>query len=160
GGTTRNCIARLNSNGSLDSTFDPLVGFNGTVTTLAIDGTGKIYAGGNFLTYRGTSRSMIARLNTDASLDTCFAAGTGFNKHVASLVVNPTVKFYAVGMFITYNGATKRHIARLTSSGAADANFSMGTGFEAEMMTVVSDPLTGKLTVGGLAISYANSAIN
>ena len=46
------------------------------MTALAMQ-EGKIYIAGNFATFNGTARSMIARLNTNGSLDTTFNPGTG-----------------------------------------------------------------------------------
>jgi hypothetical protein len=47
---------------------------NGTVFTSLIDpSTGKIVIGGGFTTVGGTSRSRVARINTDGTLDTSFA---------------------------------------------------------------------------------------
>jgi len=47
-GTTRNHLARLNPNCTLDSAFNP--GANGPVTSLALQADGKILVGGSFTT--------------------------------------------------------------------------------------------------------------
>src|SRR6187200_1525202 len=53
GGTavTRNRIARLNPDGTLDTTFDPNA--NGTVRAIAVQTDGKIVAGGSFTSIGG-----------------------------------------------------------------------------------------------------------
>jgi uncharacterized delta-60 repeat protein len=73
-------IARLNSNGSFDTSFSGVTsGFNGTVLTVQELSNGKILVGGSFTSYNGNSSRNIARLNSDGSYDNTFNIGTGFN---------------------------------------------------------------------------------
>src|SRR5436853_1336483 len=57
---TRNRIARLNPDGTLDG-FNPNA--NGTVLSIAVQADGKILAGGTFTNIGGQTRNNIARLN-------------------------------------------------------------------------------------------------
>src|SRR5262245_28315265 len=61
GGTPRSHIARVNVDGSLDTTFDP--GADGPVASLAVQADGKILAGGGFTMLGGQPRPSIGRLN-------------------------------------------------------------------------------------------------
>lgn len=70
----RNHIARLNADGTLDTTFNPGTGTDGAVGT-AVQSNGKIIIGG-FVMYNGTARRYIAHLNADGSLDTSSNLGT------------------------------------------------------------------------------------
>src|SRR5436190_5301507 len=54
---TRNRIARLNPDGSLDSTFNPNA--NAVVYSLVVQADGKILAGGDFTTVGGQVRNRI-----------------------------------------------------------------------------------------------------
>src|SRR6266516_8062638 len=56
-GAPKNRIARLNSDGSLDSTFDPGTGADDTINALAIQPDGKIVIGGFFTTINVISRN-------------------------------------------------------------------------------------------------------
>src|SRR5207237_286301 len=76
GGSNTGGIARLNSDGSRDTSFDPGTGTDSTVFTTALQSDGKIIIGGKFLNYGLTSRSHIARLNSNGSVDTSFDPGT------------------------------------------------------------------------------------
>src|SRR5205085_4762825 len=58
---TRNRIARLNANGSVDIAFNPNA--NQTVIGLAIQPDGKVLAGGFFSNIGGQSRNLVARLD-------------------------------------------------------------------------------------------------
>jgi uncharacterized delta-60 repeat protein len=62
-GTPRNRLARLNTDGSLDTGFDPGTGANAPVYTMALQSDGKILIGGDFTSYDGTGRNRIARVN-------------------------------------------------------------------------------------------------
>lgn len=74
-GTTRNGIARLHPNGSLDMGFDPGSGLefandptNSLVYSIALQPTdGKVVIGGAFDTYNGTDRMGIARLHHEGT---------------------------------------------------------------------------------------------
>lgn len=74
---SRGRIARLNEDGSLDNTFDPVTGANAAIHTISIQPDGKIVIGGAFTSYNGTNRARIARLNADGSLDSAFNPGAG-----------------------------------------------------------------------------------
>ena len=81
----RGRIARLNTDGSLDTTFVPTgTGFGSSaVMVVAVRADGKVYAGGNFTAFNSTGRGGIASLNADGSLDTTFVpTGSGFNGSV------------------------------------------------------------------------------
>jgi uncharacterized delta-60 repeat protein len=131
-GTARNRIARLQVNGSLDTSFNPGAGFNGAVIALALQPDGKIIAGGNYTTINGVSRNRIARLHSDGSLDTSFDPGTGANSSIFELKLQPDGKILLGGLFNTYNGVNRRKLVRVTTTGAFDATFGAGLDWFAE----------------------------
>jgi uncharacterized delta-60 repeat protein len=115
-GTTRNRIARLGANGTIDTTFNPGSGPNGAVTTAAIHSDGRIVIGGLFTSYNGIARSKIARLNTDGSLDTTFDPGTGPSDTVLSVAIQGDGKVLIGGLFAFYSGTARNKIARIWSN--------------------------------------------
>jgi len=139
-GTTRNRVARLNLDGSLDTSFDPGTGFNNIVREI-FEISDKIYVCGQFTTYNGTTRNRVARLNLDGSLDTSFDPGTGFNGTVQSISVLSNGKIICVGDFTSYNGITTNRIAMLNTDGSLDTSFNVGTGFNSSVidLTVTSN---------------------
>ena len=153
GSTTRNKIGRLNSDGSLDTGFDP--GANNTVHALAIEPDGKILIGGIFTTLGGggtgtTPRSYIGRLNPDGNLDTSFDPGT--NNEVDALAVQPDGKILVGGGFTTLGGGgsgttTRNRIGRLNPDGSLDNSFDPGADDLVLALAVQPD---GKILVGGL----------
>jgi uncharacterized delta-60 repeat protein len=65
---TRNRLARLNPDGTLDTAFNPNAeGPNGYVFSIAVQPDGKILAGGQFVSMGGQTRNRIARLNPDGT---------------------------------------------------------------------------------------------
>src|SRR5207249_8040487 len=68
-GSARNCIARLNTNGSVDLAFDPGAGCVGSLTndatqvrSIALQQFGRVLAGGIFTSYNNQLRDNIVRL--------------------------------------------------------------------------------------------------
>ncbi len=118
-----NRILRLHGDGSLDTSFNPGVGFDGSVSSVALQPDGKIVAGGWFVNYRGTMRGFIARLNSDASLDTTFSPGSGFNDAVSGVVVQSDGAIVACGWFSVFNNLPCQMLARLKGDGSLDAGF-------------------------------------
>lgn len=155
-------IARLNSDGSLDSSFATTgTGFNNSIHTLLLDSTNnKLYLGGEFTSYNGTTRKYVARLNDDGSLDTGFAqTGTGLNNAVYTLALDSiNNKLYLGGRFTSYNGTTRSYVARLNNNGSLDTGFvQTGTGLNNTVATMAFDSTNQKLYVGGSFMSYNSS---
>src|SRR5207237_1473973 len=101
-GTNRNEIARLNSNGTLDTSFGPGAGagcLSPTVYAVASQTNGQVLVGGYFSSINGTNRNFIARLNANGSLDATFDPGTGPNNSVLTMAVQPDGKVLIGGLF-------------------------------------------------------------
>src|SRR5205807_10275543 len=67
---TRNHIARLNPDGTLDNAFDPNA--NDFVNAIAVQADGKILAGGHFAIIGGETRNRVARLDPTTGLADSF----------------------------------------------------------------------------------------
>lgn len=149
----RSKIARLNSDGSLDLSFDPGTGFNSDVNEVAIQNDGKILVGGNFTSFDGAPLNKFARLNSDGTIDAAFNIGTGFNNNVESLAIQSDGKILVGGNFSQYNGTSTNKITRLNADGTFDISFDTGTGcnFEVYSITIQSDD---KIIIGGAFTEY------
>ena len=147
-GQTRGRIARLNSNGSLDTTFNPSSGADNTVMKVAVQTDGKIVLGGYFRQVNGVARNSIARLNSDGNLDTSFDPGAGADGPVFALAVQSRGRVLMAGAFTNIDGVARPRIARLLSNGTLDASFDPGTGPDAEVtgLALESD---GGVFIGG-----------
>ncbi len=163
-GTPRLNIARLNIDGSLDTSFDPGTGIGFGVRSLALQPDGKVLIGGLFLSYNGTPRARVARINTNGSLDTSFDPGLGANNQVSAFAVQPDGKIIIGGLFTSYNGTPRNRIARLNADGSLDTSFNPGTGatfgsFQSSIQTLALQS-DGRVLIGGEFNSYNGIARN
>lgn len=152
-GLTENCIIRLNSDGTKDTTFITGTGFNNTVNSIALQPDGKILVGGVFTTYKGVTENYIIRLNADGTNDTSFTTGTGFNNIIRTMIIQPDGKIIVGGNFTSYNGATENRIIRLNTTGSKDTTFTTGIGFDSPVLSLVVQS-DGKIIVGGSFTTY------
>ncbi len=124
-------IYRLDSQGNIDSSFDPGSGFDNYVSDLVVQPDGKILVTGAFTTFNGVSRNGIARLNANGTLDTSFDPGTGtLGGMPESIAVFSNGKIIIAGSFLGYNGTYRKGIARLNSDGTLDCAFDPGNGVD------------------------------
>jgi len=158
-GTARNYIARMNADGSLDTAFNPTGGMDGSVRALALDSSGKLYAGGYFLTVNGTARNNIARMNADGSLDTAFNPPGGMNDGVSAIALDSSGKLYAGGAFTKVNGTARNFIARMNADGSLDTAFNPTGGMNLNVSAIALDS-SGKLYAGGLFTTVNGTARN
>jgi uncharacterized delta-60 repeat protein len=134
-------VQRLNRDGSLDTTFNK----TGSVTIQAGSGTsssavalqpdGKILVGGRWSSSKGSGGSLVARLNTNGTLDTTFAsqglwessaAGTAQKLAVLTNATHTSVTGIVVAAPGTANGATCFEAIKLTPAGVPDKTFGSG----------------------------------
>jgi uncharacterized delta-60 repeat protein len=157
--TIRNRIARLKTNGTIDSTFNPGTGANNVISTVIIQSDGKIIIGGNFTSFNGTNRNRIARLNSDGSIDLTFNPGTGADFSVNALSLQSDGKILIGGVFTTYNGASRNNIARLNTDGSLDFSFNPGTGSD-NVINSIALQSNGKIIIAGNFSVYNGTARN
>src|SRR5919202_1879531 len=138
-GITRNRIARMNADGSLDTAFNPTGGMDYRVNAIAIDSSGKLYAGGDFTTVNGTARNYIARMNADGSLDNAFNPTGGMDNRVNAIAIDSRGKLYAGGHFTTVNGTARNYIARMNADGSLDTAFNPTGGINGSVFAIALD---------------------
>jgi uncharacterized delta-60 repeat protein len=137
---SRNHIARLNEDGTVDGSFDPGTGANDFVTCIVPLSDGKLLIGGIFTSFNGTSRRQIARLNSNGSLDTTFDPGSGPGGEILSAAVQSDGKVLVAGAF--------HLVYRLNSNGSVDATFNSGSGANSVIYSAALQS-DGKLLVAG-----------
>jgi uncharacterized delta-60 repeat protein len=156
-GTSRNRIARINLNGSLDLDFSPGSGANNTIITASSLPDGKLLIGGNFTSFMGTAINRVARLNSNGTLDSSFNPGTGADGEVIVILIQNDSKIILVGTFTNFNGATRNRIVRLNTDGSIDNTFtSTGTNWHLFTAALQKD---GKIIIGGDITTYNGSSV-
>ena len=144
-------FVKLNSDGTLDSTFTSNANMNNNVYDIKVDSSGKIYVVGDFA-------NGIVRLNADGTVDTAFDVGSGFNSRVNSIGLDSNGKVLVGGWFNNYKGVEcNPGIVRLETNGDLDATFTTeGSGLNynngiVQCLTVQGD---NKVVVGGWFYQY------
>ncbi len=165
-GQARQNVARLNSDGTLDTTFqNPEVvnrEFFGSVFALTVQNDGKVVIGGRFTSVRGQARQSVARLNPDGTLDTTFLnpapvisyAGSVFPGVVYALTVQTDGRAVIGGVFNLVGGREQENLARLNPDGTPDTTFqnpAVGDGivFAFAMQTDGKFVIAGDFTLVG-----------
>jgi uncharacterized delta-60 repeat protein len=148
GGTGRMALARLNANGSLDTTFDANVESFTGVYALAVQPDGKILIGGDFTTVGGTTRSGLARLHANGDLDTTFDADVDgvLGPVIYAIAVQSDGRIVIGGNFTSVGGQERTNIARLEANGALDTTFDPGASNDVYALAIPSD---GSIILGG-----------
>ncbi len=164
-GTARNGIASLNSDGTLDNSFTPGVGFPaGTSDSPQIirQSTGKYIIASSKSTYSGNSLSgKIFRINSNGTFDGTFNPGTGFERiqYNLRMAINPDDSLVLTGNFDSYNGNTVNNIVKISANGSYDGTFNIGTGFFHEV-TFLKRLQSGKFLITGDFKSFNGQAVN
>lgn len=137
-GIRRMRIARLESDGTLDHSFSPGQGPNGPIHKIALQPDGKILVIGFFGGFDGFSRSGIARLNADGSLDESFNPGTFLSSGgFLDISVLPDEKILVAGG-IGYE-VNRLKMVRLNPNGTLDESFDPGNNLSKHSPDVVTD---------------------
>ncbi|MCB1229279.1 MAG: hypothetical protein KDN19_03380 [Verrucomicrobiae bacterium] len=177
-GVNRLAIARLNRDGSLDTTFlaTPLSGANSNSVgyVLALQPDGKVLIGGLLYTsyqafFPGGFASGIWRLDSDGTLDTSFDVGVGAHvdgdfsqlQFVYALAVQPDGKVMVGGTFTGFRNQTAPHIVRLNSNGTMDSTFlsNIGSGANGSVDNILVQN-DGRIVIGGRFTSFAGNSRN
>lgn len=154
-GVQRGHIARLYTDGSLDTTFVSIPGAtgdgnsqdaHGDVYAVALAQDGKVYIGGEFVSYNGVSRWRVARLNTDGTLDPSFNAGCDLR--VRYIVPDSNGGAFLAGRFTLPVGS----LIKVQDNGSMDSTFLPGpVGPEVRSLQIRPD---GRIVALG-TIQYA-----
>ena len=147
-GIVKNGIARLTTDGQVDTTFNLNTGLNERVSTISLQSDGKTIMGGDFSTFDGITQNKIIRINNDGSKDNSLNIGTGFNNSVKIITTQPDGKLLVGGNFTQYNSQTANYLIRLNSNGTKDTSFNIGTGFNEYVKTIALQD-DGKILIGG-----------
>jgi uncharacterized delta-60 repeat protein len=165
-GTNIRFLARLNTDGTRDLSFNPGgAGPDGPVDGIAIQPDGKILIGGAFTSYNGdpAASDRIMRLNADGTRDLTFnPGGTGAagGNFVDAITVQIDGTILIGGFFTTYNDdpAANDNIMRLKQDGTRDAAFNAGgTGANSGVHGIAVQP-DGKIVIVGLFNAYNGDA--
>ncbi len=153
GGVSANRIAKWNGTSTTWSALKSGKG-NGTnlsISALACDSYGNLYAGGGFNAAGGVSANYIAKWNGTA----WSALGTGMNGIVYALACDSSGSLYAGGGFTSAGGVPANYIAKWNGT----AWSALGAGMNNTITTLAFD-LFGSLYAGGGFTTAGGSTVN
>ena len=175
-GTSTNKLVRLNSDGTLDTSFYVQgTGFNGPVKSIAFTdpmmNNGSIVVLGDFTEYNGAVVNGIVKLFTNGKPEDIgsrfadFVTGTGFDfrQQFGTVTVESDGKILIPGGFGSYNGTTVNRIVRLNPDGSRDTSFVVtGSGFNGMVTSIKRFALLSddRYLVVGHFTSYNGTAVN
>ncbi|PXY40355.1 calcium-binding protein [Flavobacterium cheongpyeongense] len=112
-GVSKKRILRLNSDGSLDETFNSGTGFsNGDVRNVLVQPDDRILIGGSFSgNYNGIASLRLLRLSSGGVLDSSFSVNLNSTLYTMAFMADD--KLIIGGNFNSVSGITKHRIARL-----------------------------------------------
>ncbi len=130
--------------GTVDTTLNSLLGFDGAVFAVGLQPNGDIVAAGDFAKVNGIPRSRIARLNGDGSLDLGFGTTVGgADGAIRALDLQSDGRILVGGSFTSINGIPRSRIARLDFDGTSDLSFDPGSGVDGPVFAVAESSVDG-----------------
>ncbi len=153
GGLARNGIAELDAvSGNAGASFNAAAPANITVSALALDGGGNIYACGTFASIGGLSRGDLARLSASTGAgDASFTAAS--DNTVDALLIDSSGNIYTGGNYGSLGGQNISDIDKISvSSSVVDAAFNMHANNQVNALCFSPDRTT--LYAGGSFTSF------
>lgn len=159
-GTAVSNLARLNPDGSLDTSFNPMV-TGGPVTAIALEPDGSIVIGGSFTAVGGTAQANLAIVSSSGALSSSF--NVAVNGPVNAVVLeNPNNgapdSILVGGAFSQVGGQARNNLARLVYPVAGGSETPENTAPTVDPLynpnvngtvTVVAFDPNGKTYIGG-----------
>jgi len=130
-GSPKNSIARLNTDGSLDQSFDGGLLKGSQVTSMTQQDDGRILVGGWSIKTLGTGYASIARLEADGSPDRSFSPGFAIEYGISTIALEANGNVLVGGSFVQLNGVSRRGYARLLGSDRPTARDRYATAAQA-----------------------------
>jgi uncharacterized delta-60 repeat protein len=147
GGNTYSNLLRLNSDGTVDTSFIP-VSFNSEIFNITELNNGQILVTGQFSTVNGQTNTGVARLNSDGSFDASYTdIGVQTNKAITQVLKAADGTIYIGGTFSSINSVPYNYLARLNSDGTLDTTFvNIGLG---NYLSDINQNTSGKIYISG-----------
>jgi len=157
-GSALNNVARLMTDGTVDTSFAPVPGADNSIYALAeafINGSRVLYVGGALSTFNGIFTPGLVRLDNSGNVDTSFATGLGAGGTVYALAVYPTNAvsdsgdILVGGSFTNFNGLVVGNLVRLNPDGSVDTNFNGDNALAGGTVRAITLQLDGEILIGG-----------
>ncbi len=154
-GTGRNSIARLNPDGTLDTTFNPPVFgalTNNLITSIKLQPDGKIIVVGQFAFVNDFYSPIVVRLNADGSIDQSFDTNFVISGAATDVAVTIDGKIIVIGNFSSSPGS---NLLKFNSDGSIDPTFQQGS--TDTVLTQIEALPDGKFLLGSRSLKRFNA---
>ena len=154
-GQPRQNLAKINSDGTLDPTWNP--GANSVVSTVAIDISGSVFVGGYFNNIGGQAKTYLAKLagTGTGAVDATWSPQP--NSSVLALASDGSGNLYVGGYFQSIGGQARNYLAKLSTSGAGVADPIWSPNPNQAVTTLATDG-GGSIYAGGYFQSIGGQA--
>lgn len=158
-GVVCNGLARINSDGSFDPTFNTSSGCDSWVRSLHLMPNGQVYVTGWFQNYQNQPHNRLMLLNSDGSPVTSFAPYFGESTSVYSVSPLANSQVIAAGHSINPDAPFHTEIVRLNPDGSFDPTFNAdGSGADDKIETTLLQP-DGKIIIAGYFNTYNGTSV-
>ncbi|VXA95453.1 conserved exported hypothetical protein [Flavobacterium sp. 9R] len=148
-GNVANRILRINTDGTVDSSFVSGSGFSsGAVEAISINSSGELMIGGSFSgTYNGTAVNRVQRFNSNGIINTAFDIGNGpASATVYTLDNFMDSSWYIGGSFSVFDDQNQGRLAKIDAQGTLDIGYlTSGVGLNNSVSKVL--PLLDKSVI-------------
>ncbi len=121
-------IARINTDGTLDATFNTGSGADLSIQDISVQPDGKILVAGLFNRFNGAKAQRVARLNADGSLDATFSVGNGPDGNAYKIGLMPGGQVIITGSFRKFNDIVRNNFVVLNADGSIHRTYNTNGG--------------------------------
>lgn len=149
-GVSRNRIARLNADGTLDTTFDPGAGANGPINAIEVISRDRLWIGGDFTEYDGEPRGRLAKLLAAGQLDSLASLTPNVDGAVLTMALQSDEDLLIGGRFASVGATARRGLARIALN-RLDESFDAQLDVQSGTVVVnsIQPQVNGKILIGG-----------
>jgi len=154
GGVTRNRVARIHPNGTVDNSFNPSA--SAEVFALAVQSDGRIVIGGQFTSVGGITRNRLARVHSNGTLDDLDLNLTGNANALAVQQVDGEEMILVGGAFANVGATPVRRLIRIREDDSLDPNMNaVGVGTTLYALAIDAQ---NRIIVGGAFVQFRNES--
>src|SRR5690606_16281571 len=144
-GVPRNSVVQFLKDGTVDASFDPLLGSPGRVLAMYAYPNGQILVGGDFNSVGSVRRNRLARINADGTVDEAFSIG-GADGDILVIAKQNDGRILVGGEFNHFAASNSKYLVRLNDNGTMDETFNVPVNGRIRDINVLPN---GQILIGG-----------
>ncbi len=140
-------VARLNADGTLDTSFQVSPGSNTMPYSVGLQADGSVLVAGTFVNAAGVEIPL-AHLTSTGAFDNTFAPKLQGLGYVNAVVRQADGQLVLGGNFTELSGQPVQRVVRLSPAGVVDASFAAATGVQPSVVNCLAMQADGSILVG------------